>query len=48
MGRYNISGHRLEISSRQKQGSPGGSDGNCWDDILQSERDKVIFFISGE
>ena len=30
MSRYKISGHRLEISGRQKQSSPGGSDGKCW------------------
>ena len=27
MSRYKISGHRLEISGRQNQSSPGGSDG---------------------
>ena len=30
MSRYKISGRRLEISGRQKQSSPGGSDGKCW------------------
>ena len=30
MSRYKISGRRLEISARQKQSSPGGSDGKCW------------------
>ena len=30
MSRYKISGRRHEISGRQKQSSPGGSDGKCW------------------
>ena len=30
MSWYKISGRRLEISGRQKQSSPGGSDGKCW------------------
>ena len=30
MSRYKISGRRLEISGRQKQSSPGGSDEKCW------------------
>ena len=34
-----ILGRQLEISSHQKQNSPGGNEGKCWDDMLQSERD---------
>ena len=30
MSRYKISGRRLKISCRQKQSSPGGSDGKYW------------------
>ena len=30
MSRYKISGRRFEISGRQKQSSPGGSDEKCW------------------
>ena len=30
MSRYKIAGRRLEISGRQKQSSPAGSDGKCW------------------
>ena len=30
MSRYKISGRRLESWGRQKQSSPGGSDGKCW------------------
>ena len=30
MSRYNILGRRLEISGRQKQSLPGGSDWKCW------------------
>ena len=40
MSRYKILGRRLEIwgrrfefSGRQKQSSPGGSDGKCWAEI---------------
>ena len=30
MSRYKISGRGLEISGRQKQSLPGGSDRKCW------------------
>ena len=39
LSRYKILGRQLEISSHQKQNSPGGNEGKCWDDMLQSERD---------
>ena len=39
MGRYKILGRWLKILGRQKQSSPGGSDGKCWADMSQSERD---------
>ena len=39
MDHYKIAGRRLEISGCPKQSSPGGSDGKCWSDMSQSERD---------
>ena len=39
MGQYKILGRWLKILGRPKQSSPGGSDGKCWADMSQSERD---------
>ena len=39
MDRYKILGRRLEILVSQEQSLPGGSDGKCWADMSQIERD---------
>ena len=42
MGRYKTSVRRLEISGRQKQSSPGGSGGKCWNDMLQNAHEYEV------
>ena len=44
--RLEISGCRLKISGRQKQSSPGRSDGKCWAEMLHENMFATINFYS--